>query len=116
NREKARRVGHDGSIKERFVVVEQIDQVYVAFQIGGFLRELQIHALQLDFVGLRYVGNEPNKTECLFFGLGEGGRLVERWIVEQFDSVLGSASHFDYLSFVFLKSGLVIFYLSFRRQ
>jgi hypothetical protein len=32
--------------------------------------------------------------------LGEGGRLAKRWIVEQFDSGLASASHVDYLAFV----------------
>ena len=116
NREKSRRVRHDGSIEERFIVVEQIDQVDVAFQIGGLLRELQIHALQLEFLGLRYVRNEPNKTECLLFGLGEGGRLVERWIVKQFDSALGSASHFCFPLFRFFKSGPVILYLTIRQQ
>ena len=78
------------------------------------MRELQLHALQLELLGLRYIRNEPNKTECLLFGLGESGRLVERWIVKQFDSALGSASHLDYLSFVFFfKSGPVILYLSY---
>ena len=48
----------------------------------------------------RYVGKESNKAECLLFGLGESARLVERWIVEQFDSAIGSACHDAYLSFV----------------
>ncbi len=47
NREKARRVRHDGSVEERLVVVEQIHEVDIAFQIRVLLRELQIHSLQL---------------------------------------------------------------------
>jgi len=38
NREKARRVGHDRSIEERFVVVEQIVEMDVAFEVRHFQR------------------------------------------------------------------------------
>ena len=71
-----------------------------------FLRELQHHALQLQILGLRHVGYKANKSERLLFCLGEGGGLVERWVVEQFDSALGSASHVRFLSFFFLIQGL----------
>jgi hypothetical protein len=47
----------------------------------------------------------------LLLGLGEAGRFVERWIVEQFDSVLNGTSHVDFLSFVFFfRSGFVTYY------
>ena len=82
-------------------MVEQIHQIDVAFQIGGLLRELQIHTLRLKVFGLIYIGNEPNKTERLLFGFGEGCGLVERWILEQFDTALGSASHFRFPLFRF---------------
>ena len=89
NREKSRRVRHDGSVEEGLVMVEQIDEVDVAIEVRVLLAELHHHASQLQFLGLRYVGYEANQAECLLFGLGEGGRLVERWIAEQFDSALG---------------------------
>jgi hypothetical protein len=41
--EKASRVGHDSPIKERFVVVEQIDQVDVAIEVRGLVAELHHH-------------------------------------------------------------------------
>ena len=70
NREKARRVRHYRSIEERFVMVEQIDQVYVALDgLCPSCSSLQHDPLQLDFIGLRYTRNEPNKPECLFFRL-----------------------------------------------
>src|SRR5258708_40302233 len=51
-------------------------------------------------LGLCHVGYEYYQVECLHFGLGEGSRIIERWIMEQFDSTFGGASHIDYLSFV----------------
>jgi hypothetical protein len=38
--------------------------------------------LQLLFLALRYVWYESNKTERLFFNLGESGGFVERWVME----------------------------------
>ncbi len=81
-------------------MVEQIHEIDVTIEVCVLLAELHHHALQLQFLRFRYVGNEANKAECLFVGLGECGRLVERWILEQFDSMFGGASHVDYLSFV----------------
>src|SRR5713101_4544716 len=82
NREKSCRVRHDGSVEERFVVVQQIDEVDIAIEVRVLLAELHHHASQLQFLGLRYVRYEPNKAECLLFGLGEGGRFIERWIAK----------------------------------
>jgi hypothetical protein len=45
NREKAWRVGHDRSIEERFVVVEQIVEIDVAFEVP----HLQRRAWDVDF-------------------------------------------------------------------
>jgi hypothetical protein len=58
-------------------MVKQIDQVNVAIEIRVFVAELHHHALQLQFLGLRYVGYEPNKAECLLFVLGKSGGFVE---------------------------------------
>src|SRR5215472_5075357 len=79
---KACWVGHERAVKECFVVVEEIDQVDVAFEVRGLLRELRIHALQLEVLGLGYVRHETNETQCLLFGLGKGGRFVESRILQ----------------------------------
>ena len=78
DRQKARRVGHDGPIEERLVVVEQIDQVDVAIEVGGLVAELHHDAAQLQVLGLGDVGHQADEAERLLFRLGEGGRLVER--------------------------------------
>src|ERR1700722_14875669 len=82
NRQKARRIRHDRSIEKCFIVIEQIVEINVAFEVGVLLAKLQHHALQLQFLGLRYVGYEANKTERLFFFFAESGGLVERWVME----------------------------------
>ena len=46
-------------------MVEQIDQIDVAFQVRGFLRELQIHALQLQVLRLGHVRYKANQAKCL---------------------------------------------------
>ncbi len=102
NREKARRVRHDRCVEERFVVVEQIHEINITVEIGILLAQLHHHALQLQFWRFRYVGNEAHKAERLLFGLTEGGRLVERWILKQFNSAFGGASHIHYLLSFFL--------------
>src|SRR5262249_48614675 len=56
DRQEPRRVRHDGPVEERFVVVEQVHQVDVALQVRGLLRELKVHALQLQVLGLYDVG------------------------------------------------------------
>ena len=43
DRQKPRRIGHDRPIEERLVVVEQIDEVDVAIEIGGLMAELHHH-------------------------------------------------------------------------
>ena len=83
DRQKARRVRHDGPVEERFVVIEQIDEIDVAIEVGVLVAELHHHATQLQVLGLRDVGHEADEAERLLFGFGEGGRLVERWIPKQ---------------------------------
>ncbi len=73
NREKARRVRHDRCVEERFVVVEQIHKINITVEIGILLAQLHHHALQLQFWRFRYIGNESDKPECLFFYLRKGG-------------------------------------------
>ncbi len=104
NRQKSRRVRHDSSVEKCFVVVQKIDEINIAIEVGVFLRELHHHALQLHFLGLCYVGHEPNNAERLLFSLAERGRFIEGWIVKCFDSTLYRASHVDYLSFAFSES------------
>ena len=41
----------------------------------------------------------------LLFGLDEGSGPVDRWIAQQFDSVLSGARQVAYLPFVFLSEG-----------
>ncbi len=69
DRQKARRVRHDGPVEERFVVVEQIYEVDVAIKVRGLVAQLHHHALQLQFLGLCYIGHESNKAERLAFRL-----------------------------------------------
>jgi hypothetical protein len=45
--EEARRIGHDRAVEECLVVVEQIDQVDVAFKVSILLTELLHHPAQL---------------------------------------------------------------------
>jgi len=42
NWEKARRVGHQRVVEERFVDLEKVHQVNVAFQVGSLLIELPL--------------------------------------------------------------------------
>jgi hypothetical protein len=43
DRQKARWIGHDRPIKERLVVVEEIDQVDVAVKVGALVTKLHHH-------------------------------------------------------------------------
>jgi hypothetical protein len=45
NREKARRVRHDGSVEERLVVVEQVHEIDITIEVCVLLAELHHHAL-----------------------------------------------------------------------
>ena len=71
--QKPSRIRHDGAIKQRFVVVEKIDQVDIPFKISWFLRQLQHHPLQLQIFSFCDVGNEADESERLLFGLCEAG-------------------------------------------
>jgi hypothetical protein len=44
DREKARRIGHDGPIEERLVMVEQVDEIDVAIEVGVLVAELHHHS------------------------------------------------------------------------
>lgn len=41
NRQETSRIRHDQSVKQRFVVVEQVHEVNVATEVGAFVSELQ---------------------------------------------------------------------------
>ena len=73
DRQKARRVGHDRPIEERLVMVEQIDQVDVAVEVGGLVTELHHHPAQLQIFGLGDIGHQADDSQSLLFRLGEGG-------------------------------------------
>ena len=78
DRQKARRIRHDGPVKERFVVIEQIDEVDVAIEVSVLLAELQHHAAQLQILGLGDVRHQANEAERLLLVLGKRRRFVER--------------------------------------
>jgi hypothetical protein len=63
-------------------VVEQIDQINVAVEIGALVSELHHHAAQLQILGLGYIGHQANKSERLLLRLGESSRLVERGVLK----------------------------------
>jgi hypothetical protein len=69
-------------------VIEQIDEVDVAIEIRGLVPEVHHHAAQLQVLALRHVGHQTDEPERLLFCLGEGGRLVERRVLQQFNAVL----------------------------
>jgi hypothetical protein len=77
NREKPRRVRHDGSIEKRFVVVEQLHEVGVAIEVRVLVAELRHDAGKLQVLRLCNVGHEAKQAEGLFLRLGERSRFVE---------------------------------------
>ncbi len=77
DRKEPSRIGHDGAIEQRLVVVEQVDQIDVAVEVGRLVTELHVHALQLDIHFFGDVRHEADDTERLLFRLGECRRLVE---------------------------------------
>ena len=85
DRKKSRRVGHDRAVEKRFVVVEQIDEVDVAIEIGVFVAELLHDPAELEVLRLRHIRNQPDQAQRLTLGLGEGGGLIERRIVQEID-------------------------------
>ena len=69
--EKTRRVGHDRPIGQCLVVVEKIDQLNIAIEIGVLMTELQDYALQLEFFGFGHIGHQAYQPERLLFCFGE---------------------------------------------
>ena len=82
------RVGHQQLVEERFIGVEQLDQVDVPLEVGGFLAELLQGALHLGFFGVDSGGQKPRQAQRLPLGRGEGGELVELWVAQQVDPAL----------------------------
>ena len=66
DRQKARRVRHDGLVEEGFVVIEQIDEIDIAFEVRRLLTQLHHHALQLQLLGLRTSGTRPTRPSACF--------------------------------------------------
>jgi hypothetical protein len=65
-------VGPDGAVEECLVVVEQIDQINVAFEVRAFVAELHHHSAQLEVFGLGHIGYQANDAKGLLFTLGKG--------------------------------------------
>jgi hypothetical protein len=53
-------------------VVEQIDQINVAFEVRAFVAELHHHSAQLEVFGLGHIGYQANDAKGLLFTLGKG--------------------------------------------
>ena len=94
-------------------MVEQIDEIDVALEIGVLLAELHHHPAQLQLLGLGHVGDEADQAERLPLRLGEGRRLVERGSWSSSHSalcgVVVAMSHS-----VFMNRGLRFHYLAVR--
>ena len=89
--QEARRVRHDRAVEEGFVVVQQVDQVDVAVQVGGLVPELLQDAAELEVLRLGRVRDQPHQAEGLALRLGVGGGLVEHGIVQEVDAALAVA-------------------------
>jgi hypothetical protein len=83
DRQEAGWIGHDGPVKQGFIVVEQVDQVDVALEVCVLMAELQHHSAQLQVLGLGHIGYQTHETQGLPFGLGEGGGFVQGRILKQ---------------------------------
>jgi hypothetical protein len=55
-REKPRRIGHDGPIEKRLVMFEQIGEVDVAIEIRPLMPELHHHSIELNVLRLGDIG------------------------------------------------------------
>ena len=60
--QKASWVGHDRPIEERFIVVEQVDQVNVAIDVAGLVTELHHHPADLLILCFGYVRHEASDS------------------------------------------------------
>jgi hypothetical protein len=85
DRQETRRVGHQHLVEERLGGVEQLDQVDVAFQVGGLLAELLRRAPDLGLLATHRGGQEPGQAQGVALGLGKGGGLVEPRVAQQAD-------------------------------
>jgi hypothetical protein len=88
DRQEPGRVGHQHLVEERFVSVEQLDQVDVPFEVGRLLAELLQGAPHLGFFGVHRGGQEPGQAQRVPLGRGEGGGLAELWVAQEVDPAL----------------------------
>ena len=58
---RKRAVRNDGSVRKRFVVIEQVYQVDGALEIGVLLSDLEQQPPQLELLSLGYVGHKTNQ-------------------------------------------------------
>src|SRR5262249_18007900 len=86
NGEKARRIAHQHLVKERFVVIEKVDEIDVAIEVGDLVPELLHHATDLQLLVLDDVGQEADETKRLALLFREGGRLRQPRIEQQLGS------------------------------
>jgi hypothetical protein len=63
-------------------VVEQIDEIDVAIEVGELVPELLHHAADLQVFGLGDVGNEPGEPERVALSLAERRRLAQARIAQ----------------------------------
>ena len=66
----------------------RLDQVDVPFEVGGLVAELLQGTRHLGFFGVHPGGQEPGQAQRLPLGRGEGGGLVELWVVQEVDPAL----------------------------
>ena len=59
-------------------MVEQIDKVDVAIEIGGLVAELHHYSAQLQILCLGDIGHQADDSKRLLFRLGKGGRFIHR--------------------------------------
>src|SRR5579863_3449805 len=88
--QEAGRVGHDGPVKQCLVVVQKIDEVDVAIEVGRLVTQLLQNSSQLDIFGFGYVWHKADDSECPFFSFGKGRRLVEGGVLKQSYSTVGT--------------------------
>jgi hypothetical protein len=78
-------------------VIEQVHEIDVLRERGGLLRELQQYTLQLPVDRFDCIGHETDEAVGLFFGLGKGSGLVERWILQKIEAPFGRGHVRDFL-------------------
>jgi len=77
------RVRHEHAVEERLVVILQLRQVDVFFQIVGLVRQLKMYPPNLICLGIDPFGQKPVQAQRLALGLGERGRFIQLRITQQ---------------------------------